>query len=234
MVEEKITRIVGSIKDRKIRGIVQEIIAEPAASIKVKGVKGMGIPLRQSPAAKYYHHSYPRGLIEHITSTASIALALCNSVERIYGGCVNRDLVLAGVVLHDIFKPLTYMEKEGGGYGSSALGERLDHLTLILGELYKKKAPLELLHVIAAHHGRSGPTSPRTIEALIVHVADVADASLNGEVLDAAQSLVKDCTGENVRFSSSKEAFDIIYAKQSQGCKGVEEILNRKKAGSQA
>jgi len=226
MVEELI-EILNRIKNQKIREIVREIIQKPIPSIKTKRTKETGIPLHDSPAAKYQHHSYPKGLIEHITGTASLALALCDSIEKVYGGRVDRDIVLAGVLLHDIFKPITYVQREDRTYGSSALGERLDHLTLILGELYKRKAPLELLHVIAAHHGRSGPTSPRTIEALVVHIADFADAALNGEVLNAAHFLVRDCTGEDISFSSSKDAFDIIYAKYNEGCKGVEAALKR-------
>jgi 7,8-dihydroneopterin 2',3'-cyclic phosphate phosphodiesterase len=226
-VIEELVEILNNIKDRELREIVKEIIQKPIPSLKTKGVKGTGIPLRDSPAAKYQHHSYPKGLVEHIAGTAAVALALCDSVEKVYGGRVDRDLVLAGVLLHDIFKPITYVQKEDGRYGSSTLGERLDHLTLILGELYKRKAPLELLHVIAAHHGKLGPISPRTVEALVVHIADFADATLNGEILDAAHFLVRDCTGGDITFSSSKDAFDIIYAKQKEGCKGVEASLKR-------
>jgi len=116
--------------------------------------------------------------------------------------------------------------RDDGTYGTSPLGERLDHTTLLLGELYGK-APLELLHVLAAHHGRYGPVSPRTIEALIVHVADVADATLNGEVQDAARFLVKDCVGEEPGRLTSEEAFRIVFAKQVKDCEGVRKEFSR-------
>lgn len=224
---EELVEIINRIKDRKLREIVDDIIEKPFSFLETKGAKKAGVPLQASPAAKYRHHSYHKGLVEHIAGTAAVALALCDSIEKIYGGSVDRDMVLAGVLLHDIFKPITYKQRDDGRYGSSALGEKLDHLTLVLGELYKRKAPLELLHVIAAHHGKSGPVSPRTVEALVVHIADYADAALNGEILDAAHFLARDCTGEDVTFSSSKEAFDIIYAKQKGGCKMVKVLLEK-------
>ncbi len=226
-MQKRVMQIVNQIQDRKLRSLVRELVSNPTLSSAPANIRGMGLPVSISPAGKTQHHSYPKGLLEHIISTAKVALALCDSVEEIYRGRVNRDLVLAGVLLHDIFKPMTYVEKENGTYGPSPLGERLNHLTLALCELYKRKAPIELLHIIASHHGRSGPISPKTIEALIVHVADVADATLNGEVLKAAKFLVSECTGEEVTFTSSKEAFEIVYAKQSEGCEGVKKALEK-------
>jgi len=220
-------QIIDQIKDRALRNVVRELVLKPTLSLKMRGRRGAGLRLLTSPAAKTWHHSYPMGLLEHMISTSRVALALCDSAEKIYRGKVDRDLVLAGVLLHDIFKPMTYVENEDGTYGVSPLGERLDHLTLVLCELYKKKVPIELLHVLASHHGRAGPMSPRTIEALIVHVADVADATLNGEVLSAAKFLAKECTGKEMTFTSSKEAFEIVHAKQSEGCEGVIKVIEK-------
>jgi len=124
-------------------------------------------------------------------------------------------------------KPLTYTKQENGTYGISPLGEKLDHLSLIVAEGYRRKLPIELLHIICAHHGRAGPISPHTIEALICHVADVADATLNGEVFNAARWLVKDCVGEEVVTLTAEEAYMIVQAKQTRGCEGVKEMFEK-------
>jgi len=224
-LQREFEQLINQIHDEGLRKKVRVLIQNPAVSLK--GMKKMGLPLLRSPAGKTHHHSYPEGLVEHMISTSRVALALCDSVEEIYRGKINRDLVLAGILLHDIFKPATYVEKEDGTYGMSPLGERLDHLSILLGELYQRKMPIELLHVIAAHHGRAGPISPRTVEALIVHVADVADSTLNGEVLYAARFILRDCIGEEMGTLTSEEAFNIVFTKQTNGCEGVREELEK-------
>lgn len=224
-LRKELEQLINQIQDKSLRKKVYDLIQNPIVSLK--GMRKMGLPLQRSPAGKSRHHSYPEGLVDHMIATARVALALCDSVEKTYHGKVNRDLVLAGVLLHDIFKPVTYVERENGGYDMSPLGERLDHLSLLLGELYRRKMPIELLHIVAAHHGKYGPMSPRTIEALIVHVADVSDSTLNGEVQDAARFILRDCTGEELATLTSEEAFHIVFAKQTKGCKGVEEELER-------
>jgi 7,8-dihydroneopterin 2',3'-cyclic phosphate phosphodiesterase len=224
-LQRELEQLINQIHDKGLRKKVHDLIQNPAVSLK--GMKKMGLPLSRSPAGKTHHHSYPEGLVEHMIATSRVALALCDSVEKTYRGKINRDLVRAGILLHDIFKPATYVEKEDGTYGMSLLGERLDHLSILLGELYQRKMPIELLHVIAAHHGRAGPISPRTVEALIVHVADVADSTLNGEVLYAAKFILRDCTGEELEMLTSEEAFNIVFAKQTKGCEGVREELEK-------
>ncbi|MFQ5821904.1 MAG: HD domain-containing protein, partial [Candidatus Heimdallarchaeota archaeon] len=139
----------------------------------------------------------------------------------VYRGKVNTDLVLAGVVLHDIFKPLTYAEKGNGTYQLTPLAERLDHLTLVSSELLRRGFPLALIHIVCAHHAEFGPTSPKTLEALIVHIADITDSRLNGKVLGAAKFLIKQATGEEVRQISAKEAFRIVQIKAERGQEGV-------------
>ena len=212
------------IRDPSLRKLVGEYLEKP--TLKLRGMEGVGLTLIESPAGRSHHHSYPSGLVEHMVATTKLALTICDSVEQVYHGEINRDLVLAGTLLHDVYKPSTFTVRDDGTYGVSPIGERLDHITLLLGELYGR-APLDLLHILAAHHGRYGPVSPRTIEALIVHVADVADATLSGEVQDAARFLVRDCTGEDLGLLTSEEAFKIVFAKQVRGCEGVREEVSR-------
>jgi 7,8-dihydroneopterin 2',3'-cyclic phosphate phosphodiesterase len=136
--------------------------------------------------------------------------------------------VLAGAILHDIYKPATYVEKEEGVYEMSPLGEKLNHLSLLLCELYGK-VPLDLLHIIASHHGETGPISPHTLEALVVHLADVLDSTLNKKLLSAAKYLAKKHAGEELERITAQQAVRIILAKQERGPKGVRKELKKAK-----
>ncbi|MEM2394587.1 MAG: HD domain-containing protein, partial [Candidatus Bathyarchaeia archaeon] len=106
MLHPKLEALTRKISDENIRRKVVELLENPV--FEINGKVYSGLPLDSSPAGLSHHHCYPGGYIEHVVSTANIALALCDSVEKIYHGKVNRDLVIAGVLLHDLFKPLTY------------------------------------------------------------------------------------------------------------------------------
>ncbi|MCJ7632606.1 HDIG domain-containing protein [Candidatus Bathyarchaeota archaeon] len=214
----KLLRLADKIQDNELRQKVMELLEDP--TVIIGGIKFDGLPLETSPASKKRHHSYPKGLVQHTLTVATISISLSNIVEKIYRTPVNRDVVLASALLHDIMKPLTYTQ-EDENYGTSSLGERLDHLSLAVAELVRRGFPLEIVHTVAAHHGRGGPMSPRTIEALICSLADGTDATLNGETLDAAKYLIFDCVGEDSGKLSAEEAFHIVRAKQDKGCAGV-------------
>ncbi|MEA2090168.1 MAG: HDIG domain-containing protein [Thermoproteota archaeon] len=226
VLNPQLEKIVNKIKDKALRKKVIQLIENP--TIQIGGEVFTGLPLDLSPAGISRHHSHPGGLIEHIVAASEIALSLCNVVKKVYCGRVNRDLVLAGVVLHDVFKSLTYQVRENGTYRMTHLGERLDHLTLMVAEMVRRDFPLDLIHVVCAHHGgEAGPIWPRTVEALICHLADLTDSRLNGEVLRAARYLSRKATGEELGRITSKEAFEIVESKVTEGWEGVEEAVEK-------
>ena len=219
VLHPKIKTLVNKICDANLRKKVAELLENPTFELDRK--KYSGLPLDVSPAGLSHHHCYPGGFIEHIVSTANIALAMCNSVEKVYNGKVDRDVVLAGVLLHDIFKPVTYSVNENGFYSSTSLAEYMDHLSLVISELVRRDFPLEIVHVVSAHHGDYGPIRPHTIEALICHLADLVDSRMNGEVLNAAAYLARRAAGGELPKLNSKEAFEILYSKKTEGWDGV-------------
>jgi putative nucleotidyltransferase with HDIG domain len=226
-------KVINKIQDRNLRKRIAQFVENP--TVEIEGKKYEGVPLQTSPAGLSHHHSYSGGYVEHVVATAEIALTICDVVEKVYRGKVNRDLVLAGVVLHDIFKPLTYMEKENGTFASSPLAERIDHLTLVVSEMVRRGFPLHLIHIVCAHHGHQyGPVGPRTIEALICHLADITDSKLNGEVLRAAQYLIKEATGAELPQITGKEAFQVVHAKTMKGWEGVKKTVDKIKRKRQA
>lgn len=232
MLHQKLRALANKIRDRKLRGKVVELLENP--TFEIAGTKYTGLPLEVSPAGLSHHHSYPGGYIEHVISTANIALAICSSAEKVYGGKVNRDIVIAGVLLHDIFKPLTYAVNKNGTYGKTSLADYMDHLSIVTSELVRRGFPLEVIHLVSAHHGEYGPIRPHTIEALICHLADLADSRFNGEILNAARYFARKAAREELFGLTSKEAFEIIHSKSVEGWKGVartvEKTMRRRKA----
>ncbi|MEM3783689.1 MAG: HD domain-containing protein [Candidatus Bathyarchaeia archaeon] len=225
MLHSKLRAIANKIRDEELRRKVVKLLENPV--FEVDGKVYSGLPLDVSPAGLSHHHCYPGGYIEHVVSTTNLALALCNSVEKVYHGKVNRDIVIAGILLHDLFKPVTYEVNENGSYGSTSLADYMDHLSIVISELVRRGFPLDLVHVVSAHHGDYGPIRPHTIEALICHLADLMDSRLNGEVLNAAAYLARKVVGEELKGLTSKEAFEIIHSKAIEGWDGVAKTIEK-------
>jgi 23S rRNA maturation-related 3'-5' exoribonuclease YhaM len=110
MLDSKIQSLLEKIRDKKLRKKVADLLKNPSFSIN--GKEYSGVSLDASPAGLSHHHSYLGGFTEHVVSAGAIALAMCDCVEEVYRGVVNRDLVVAGILLHDVFKPLTYKVDE--------------------------------------------------------------------------------------------------------------------------
>lgn len=232
MLNPTFKALVKKIQNKKLRDKVIELLENP--TFEIDGKKYSGLPLEASPGGLSNHHCYPGGYIEHVASTANIALAICDSIENVYHGKVNRDLVIAGILLHDIFKPITYTVNEGGGYSSTHLAEYMDHLSLVISELVRRGFPLDVVHIVSAHHGEYGPIRPHSVEALVCHLADLTDSRLDGEILNAARYLARRAGGGELFGLNSKEAFEIIHSKSLEDWKGVartvEKIKRRREA----
>lgn len=225
MLNAQLRKLAKKINDKSLRKKTVELLENP--TFEVNGKVFSGLPLEIAPAGRSHHHAYRGGYIEHVVSSSSIALALCDSVEETYKGKVNRDFVVAGMLVHDLFKPQTYTVDKEGFYGSTLIADFLDHLSIATAELVRRGFPLELIHIVAAHHGEYGPTRPRTIEALICHLADFTDSRLNGEVLSAAAYLSRRSRGHELHGMTSKEAFEIVHSKAVEGWEGVSEALDK-------
>jgi 3'-5' exoribonuclease len=140
---------------------------------------------QDAPAAKGIHHAYLGGLLEHSLSVARIA----DSLAIHYSG-VDRSLLLAGALLHDIGK-MDELVMEVAVIDYTAQGRLKGHL--VMGsEMVAKAAgdikdfPPELLtqlqHLILSHHGRKefgSPTVPMTVEAVLLSFVDDLDAKMN-------------------------------------------------------
>lgn len=217
---EKLVELAGLIADDGLREKVLAFLRDPPTDLDQPA-----LPVGVCPAGAYQHHSYRGGLVEHTLSVVKLCMSLCDVVEEQYGGRVDRDLVLAGAVLHDIMKVYCYEETGGGGFRTSEFGGLVDHLSLMIAEMYKRGLPLDLVHVVACHHGDAGPTKPKTLEALIVSVADQADSDLNSKLLRAAEYLLRRSGVSRPSLGSAKEALDVVQVKNREGWEGLQRML---------
>ncbi|MBI5590525.1 MAG: HD domain-containing protein [Deltaproteobacteria bacterium] len=140
---------------------------------------------KAAPAAKKMHHAYIGGLLEH---TLSMAI-LVDKIAGHYTG-VDRDLLLAGAILHDIGKIREFEFSSHIDYTSE--GRLLSHIVIgiqIIEEKMKliKDFPDEqavlLKHLVVSHHGVrefGSPELPKTIEAVLLNHIDEIDSKVKG------------------------------------------------------
>jgi len=216
---DEIFELVDRIENEELREKVKVFLKNPPSDIDAPA-----LPLEVCPAGAFQHHSYDGGLLQHTLGVTKLALSLADMVESLYGGTVELDTVLAGAILHDVMKCYCYEERGEGAYRTSDFGGKLDHLTLMVGEMMKHEFPLDVVHVVASHHGDVGPTRPKTVEALIVSVADLADSDLNGKLLRAAEYLLKRTGAYRPKLFSSKEALDVVTTKDREGWEGLRRL----------
>ncbi|MCP1662177.1 MAG: HD domain-containing protein [Methanocalculus sp. MSAO_Arc1] len=142
----------------------------------------------EKPAARKRHHNYAGGLAEHSLETARIAVAMAEA-QKSYR--LNRDILLAGAILHDIGKALSF-ERQGLLFVARPEYDLIGHIPLGVAFLTRYKEFLDdatylhLLHIIQSHHGDHGDVAPRTPEAWAVHLADLASATLREMADDTA------------------------------------------------
>jgi len=216
---DEIKELVDRIDNDGLREKVMGFLKNPPSDIDAPA-----LPLEVCPAGAYQHHSYDGGLLQHTVGVTRIALTLSDLMESLYDGTVERDTVLAGAILHDVMKCYCYEERSEGGFRTSDFGGKVDHLTLMVGEMMKRDFPLDVVHVVASHHGDVGSTKPKTVEALIVSVADLADSDLNGKLLRAAEYLLRRTGAYRPSLSSGKEALEVVTTKDREGWEGLRRL----------
>jgi 3'-5' exoribonuclease len=143
-----------------------------------------GQAFRRAFAARYNHHAYRAGLLEHSLQVAHTTAA----AARTFPG-VDRDLAVCGALLHDIGKLQTYT----GDQHSVSLNDAGKLIGEIPAGYYTVRREIEeiagfppdlaqaLLHIILSHHGRlehGSPVLPATREALLVHTMDKLSGDL--------------------------------------------------------
>lgn len=134
-------------------------------------------------AGKSVHHGYLNGLLEHTITVTKLGLAMADLYEN-----AQKDLVIAGCLLHDIGKlrelttfPRNDYSDEGQLIGHLVIGAEIIHDAASQIEGFPAEIEMLLKHVVIAHHGEyeyASPKRPKCIEAMIVHLADFSDSRL--------------------------------------------------------
>jgi 3'-5' exoribonuclease len=193
---------IGSVRDPWIRQLLSALFVEDAA---------LRAAFAQAPAAKSMHHAYLGGLLEHTLSILGMADRACGH----YRG-LNRDLVVAGVFLHDVGKTAELSYQRSIGYTDA--GNLLGHIAIesewisrAVGKIpgFPEELRMQILHIVLSHHGRlefGSPVLPKTPEALLVHYLDDLDGKL--EVMFRA---VKDEAGSGSWSPFSRALDRMIY-----------------------
>jgi 3'-5' exoribonuclease len=138
---------------------------------------------REAPAAKQLHHAWLGGLLEHVIS-------LCTLADRVapHYPLLDRDLLMTGVILHDIGKVRELSWEigfeytvEGSLLGHIQIGTALAERTIDSLPNFPPRLKTLVLHMILSHHGKlefGSPKLPMIPEALALSFLDDLDAKM--------------------------------------------------------
>ncbi len=137
------------------------------------------------PAASKNHHAELGGLLYHTKRMLMNGERVCQVYQNL-----NRDLVVAGVVLHDMQKIFEIdADTDGMASGYSFEGQMLGHIVMGVKYVdklaedmdlpYEKKIMME--HMVLSHHYEpefGSPKKPLFPEAEVLHYLDILDARM--------------------------------------------------------
>jgi 3'-5' exoribonuclease len=167
-----------------LRALLERVLGEQALRAELRRAPcAVPVPTRPGGAPRAGvggHHAYLGGLLEHTVAVATLALELCTLHQRL-----DRDLLLAAALLHDLGKTREYTygaeiarSEEGRLLGHVELGLRLlaPRYPASLGEPRR----LALEHCILAHHGPDALPGQRfaSAEAIALYRCNALDAHL--------------------------------------------------------
>jgi len=161
------------VENSHLKGLLEAMLDDPDVAARY----------RRAPAAKSIHHAYLGGLLEHVLSLCTLA-----RVAASHYSFVDYDLLIAGVVLHDIGK--IYELNYDRGFSYSDEGQLLGHIHIALRMVGDKLRGLPdfppllrtlVEHMILSHHGQlefGSPKQPQFPEALLLHYLDDMDSKM--------------------------------------------------------
>ena len=178
----EVLAFIKSVTHPKLRALLEAMLVNDPARVAA---------FKSHSAAKHMHHSYMGGLLEHTVNVTQICDFMSGRFKYI-----NRDLLIAGALLHDFGKIYELAPMPMNSYTDD--GQLLGHIIMCVEAIGREAAlipefPHELesliKHMILSHHGEfefGSPKLPSTIEAFLLHSADNMDAKLKSfeETLD--------------------------------------------------
>jgi 3'-5' exoribonuclease len=174
-MELELAQRLSEIVDPFVRKLLHKIFHETE----------VGQRFQHAPAAKGIHHAYRGGLLEHSLSMARVASLLADHYRT-----VDKDLVIAGALLHDIGKTVE-LQSEVGVIDYTDIGRLKGHVVIgseFLADVaaqfedFPKELLVQLQHLVLSHHGRQefgSPVVPMTAEAILLSFIDDMDAKMS-------------------------------------------------------
>jgi len=165
--------VVAGISNMHLRALLEALLDDPDIAQR----------FRRAPAAKTIHHAFLGGLIEHVLSLCALARLVAGHYKN-----VDADLLLTGVLLHDIGKIYELNYERGFSYSND--GQLLGHITIAVRMVGDKIRSLPdfppqlrvlVEHMILSHHGHmefGSPKVPQFPEALLLHYLDDLDSKM--------------------------------------------------------
>lgn len=169
--------LVNKIADEELRYFIIKVFTDLKLYDSNESVI-LSSPFVQATAALKNHHCGWGGLLVHSYNTAIKAYTASTAYKK-----ADKDICIAGALLHDIGKMASYTTDKGALL-ASVKGDMLEHTVLGITYLERYREFLSsnklmiLQHIIASHHGikdYGAVVEPMTIEALIVSQADMGD-----------------------------------------------------------
>ena len=188
-LQKKLVSFINSINDEKIKNLLEDIFINDE-KIKKRFLN--------APAAMTVHHAYKGGLIVHTLKVTELSLKISETYTNI-----NKDILIAGALLHDIGKIYEY-EIKPYGIEKTPEGELFGHINIGANLVINKSKKInelnkeyidEIAHIILSHHGEieyGSPILPKTIESLIVHFADNIDSKIQQSIESTNNALMID------------------------------------------
>lgn len=176
-IEEMFVELMGfinSIQNQYLKKLLEMFFVEDTEFVKA---------FKKSSAAKSVHHGFVGGLLQHTLSVAKLCDFYCQRYATL-----NRDLLIAAAICHDIGKtrelslfPENDYTDEGQFLGHIVMGTEMvgEKIRQIPG--FPAIVASELKHCILAHHGEyeyGSPKKPAIMEAVALNFADNTDAKM--------------------------------------------------------
>lgn len=196
---KELLSLAGKVKEPHMRALISGFFVEDREFI---------VRFKKHSAAKSVHHGFIGGLLEHTLGV----VRMCDYMADQYA-VLNRDLLLASAMFHDIGKIKELSSFPENDYTDE--GQLLGHIFIgaeMVSERIKKipgfpvKMANEVIHCILAHHGEleyGSPKKPALAEALALNLADNTDAKLQTMTETLAASDEKEWIGFQRLFDSN-------------------------------
>lgn len=189
-------KVISSVSNSELKEMLHSIYTDSNVVEKIKTY----------PAAIEIHHNWIGGLMQHMLEMVSY----CELAVKIHPS-LNRDILIAGVLLHDIGK-IEELEVTSRIKGTTK-GQLLGHIPLGFSFVTKKMDDLKvdeglrnkILHIIVSHHGKlefGSPKTPMLPEAIVINYVDELSSKVT-EMIEFIEG-IKESTEDDFMYSRRK------------------------------